>query len=51
MFLIFLARSPNRSVPMVSCKLNSDGEQVMIRVVFELPPMESWSILVSTEFL
>ena len=50
-FLMFLARAPNLSVLSVSASLNGWGEQVMIRSVFELPPSDSDSILVSFDSL
>lgn len=33
--------SPNRSVDIVSESLYEDGEQLMMSVVFELPPNDS----------
>ena len=48
---MFLARAPNLSVLSVSASLNGWGEQVMIRSVFELPPSDSESILVSFDSL
>lgn len=49
LFFIFWAVSPNLSVETVSDMLLSCGEHVSMRVVFELPPSESWIILVSLE--
>ena len=44
-----LARTPKRKVLMVSESLKEDGVQLMIKVVRELPPRDSWSIRVSLE--
>lgn len=47
LFFIFWAVYPNLNVDKVYEVLLSWGEQVKISVVFELPPRESWIILVS----
>lgn len=49
LFLMDLARIPKRSVPSVSASLYEDGEQLMMRVVLELPPNDSCRIRVSFE--
>jgi hypothetical protein len=41
LFLIYLARLPNRRVETVSASLKIEGLQVMMRHVFELPPRDS----------
>ena len=46
-FLIFRALAPNLNVLKVSQSLNGWGEAVIIKQVFELPPKDSESILVS----
>lgn len=51
LFFIVLARVPKRRVDTVSASLNDDGEQLIIRVVFELPPSDSYRIRVSLESL
>lgn len=48
-FLIDFARIPNRRVDKVSASLYAEGEQLMIRVVRELPPSDSCRIRVSFE--
>jgi hypothetical protein len=48
-FLIILALLPNYKVEMVSSILSKAGDAAMIRVVFELPPKESYNILVNLE--
>lgn len=48
-FLMDLARIPNRRVERVSASLYDDGEQLMIKVVRELPPRDSCRIRVSFE--
>ena len=47
LFLIFLARSPNLNVLNVSLSLNTLGEHVIIKHVFELPPKDSCKTLVN----
>lgn len=49
LFLTFWAFSPNLKVDNVSGRCISCGEQVTIRVVFELPPRESRRIRVNLE--
>jgi len=51
LFLMFLARDAYLSVFSVSPKLHSAGEQAAIITVRELPPRESYRILVSLESL
>ena len=50
-FLIDLARIPNLRVDRVSGSLKDEGEQLMMRVVLELPPSDSCNIRVSFESL
>ena len=50
-FLMAFALTPNLSVLIDSDSLKIEGEQVMISVVLELPPNESYKILVSLESL
>lgn len=40
---------PNLSVEIVSASLYDEGEQLMISVVLELPPSDSWSMRVNLE--
>ena len=49
LFLIYLALQPNLKVDTVSDSLNILGLQVIIRDVFELPPKDSYNILVNFE--
>ena len=49
LFLIFLAQAPKRNVDIVSSRLNSEGEHVMIKHVLEFPPNESYNTHVSLE--
>lgn len=49
LFLMLLARIPKRRVESVSDSLYEAGEQLMISVVRELPPRDSWRIRVSLE--
>ena len=49
LFLIFLALLPNFKVDIVSSSLNLAGLQVIISAVLELPPNDSYKILVSLE--
>ena len=49
LFLIDFARIPNRRVESVSASLYAEGEQLMMSVVLELPPSDSWRIRVSFE--
>ena len=51
LFLIFLALTPNLNVEIVSARLKKLGEHVIIRVVLEFPPSDSYNILVNYEFL
>jgi hypothetical protein len=51
LFLILFARIPNRRVERVSASLNDAGEQLMIRVVRELPPRDSCRMRVNFESL
>jgi len=44
---MFLAAVPNQSVVIVSGSLYGEGEHVIIRAVFELPPSDSERSLVS----
>ena len=48
-FLIDFARIPKRRVDSVSDSLYEAGEQLMIKVVLELPPSDSWRIRFSFE--
>jgi hypothetical protein len=50
-FLMDLARIPKRRVPNVSASLYEEGEQLMMRVVLELPPRDSCRIRVNLESL
>ncbi|OMH85159.1 hypothetical protein AX774_g1302 [Zancudomyces culisetae] len=47
LFVILLARVPNRSVLTVSAALYDDGEQLIISVVLLFPPNDSCNIRVS----
>lgn len=49
LFLILLARYPNRNVLRVSLSLYVHIEQLIINVVLLLPPRDSWRILVNLE--
>ena len=49
LFLIFFAHAPNLKVLIVSSSLKLEGEQVIIRQVFEFPPKESYNTQVSLE--
>lgn len=49
LFLILFARIPKRRVESVSDSLKDAGEQLMMSVVRELPPRDSWRIRVSFE--
>ena len=49
LFLIDLARMPNRNVDNVSGSLYEDGEQLIMRVVREFPPSDSCNIRVNFE--
>lgn len=51
LFLIYLARWPNLKVDLVSSSLNTEGEQVMISEVIELPPSDSCNNRVNFESL
>ena len=48
-FLMDLARIPKRRVDSVSASLYAEGEQLIMRVVRELPPSDSCRIRVSLE--
>jgi len=48
-FLIDLARIPNLNVDKVSGSLKDEGEQLIISVVRELPPSDSWRMRVNLE--
>jgi hypothetical protein len=50
-FFIFFAEIPNLSVEIVSARLLGCGEQVTIKVVFELPPKDYCNTRVSFESL
>lgn len=45
LFLIFLALTPNLRVESVSTSLYGEGEHVIINVVRELPPRDSYKTL------
>lgn len=49
LLLTFFALTPNLKVETVSCKFVGCGEQVITRVVLELPPRDSCRILVSLD--
>jgi hypothetical protein len=51
LFCTSFALAPNLKVPIVSSLLVIQGEHVMMKLVFELPPSECVSNLVSYEFL
>ena len=51
LFFIFFALSPNLNVDKDSLSLYIEGEQVIIKHVFELPPKDSCKTLVNLDSL